>query len=166
MRLDSLTPFVIAAAALAPLAACGSSGGSDDGSTDHVDCATEKTPNGDRPDDFVVGLSKQGDKGLLSFKMLGFDPAPPSISFNDWQVEITAVATVAPMSNASLDVYPFMPKHGHGAGVDPVVTAMPTAGEYDLDQINLHMPGIWEVTITATTDAGTDSAVFRACLPN
>jgi hypothetical protein len=161
MRLTSLCTALASLAVMAPLAACGSSG--DDGYEDHVDCSLPEYKNAD---EFVVGLNHQGDMGLLNFKILGTDPAPPSLLINSWQLELTSVASVAPMSNASLDVYPYMPKHGHGAGIDVEVSAMPTAGDYQLDEINLHMPGMWEVTVTADTDAGTDSTVFRACIPN
>ncbi|CAN5835207.1 hypothetical protein BH11MYX2_BH11MYX2_06080 [soil metagenome] len=160
MRFASLFAVVCS---LAPLVACGNSGSGDDGADDVVDCTTAEYAN---HDEFVVGLNHTGDMGLLNFKLLSAAPAAPALGYNAWQVEITSAATVAPMSNATLDVYPYMPKHGHGAGVDVEVMAMPTAGDYNLDPINLHMPGLWEVTITADTDAGTDSAVFRPCIPN
>ena len=144
--------------ALTLFAAC-SGGGEDYPET--YNCVQETSD-----DDLLIGFSKNGEEGLLNFKLVNVSQAPPARGFNTWDIEISTVASVAPVENATLDVYPFMPAHGHGAGIEVEVTPMPTAGQYELEPINLHMPGVWEVTITAESDAGTDIAVFRPCIPN
>lgn len=152
MRLFALALLVPA------VAACS---GHDEKYPETFNCAQETSD-----DDFAIGISKPGENGLLSFKLVDFAPSPPARMLNAWTVEIATMSAVAPVENATLDVFPFMPAHGHGAGVEVEVTSMPTAGQYQLDDINLHMPGVWEVTITAESSAGTDLAVFRPCIPN
>jgi hypothetical protein len=44
---------------------------------------------------------------------------------------------------------------------------MPAAGQYTLSPINMWMPGLWEITISATAgDTVDDSVVFRFCIPS
>lgn len=156
--------FVVVSAALVPLFTACFGGGSDNGDDDGdltYNCEQETSD-----DEFLIGMSKTGENGLLSFKLVDFTPAPPARLLNAWTLEVATIAGVAPVENATLDVYPFMPAHGHGAGREVVISPMADAGQYALEEINLHMPGIWEVTITAESNAGTDSVVFRPCIPN
>ena len=39
-------------------------------------------------------------------------------------------------------------------------------GQYELAPVNLWMPGLWETTISASSATGTDSVVFRFCIPS
>jgi hypothetical protein len=47
-----------------------------------------------------------------------------------------------------------------------VVTELPAPGQYQLSPVNLWMPGLWEITISAISGATTDSAVYRFCIPS
>lgn len=142
---------------LAPLAACGSD--TPDDEVVNCDLETDK-------DEFVVGLTKAGEQGVFDFSLLSFTPAPPAAGENAWSLEVmSSGATAAPVTGAVMDVIPFMPKHQHGPGEDPVI-APGVDGTYDVSKINLWMPGIWEVTIEATSGGQTDQAVFRTCIPS
>lgn len=136
---------------------------SDDGPADDTsyNCAAET-----RDDDFVLGLTKPGDSGQLSFKLITADPAPPARGDNSWILELdTMAAPAAPVTGATMSVTPFMPDHSHGSGKTVIVTPMTEAGQYKLEPVNLWMPGLWEVTITVS-GAQPDRAVFRFCLPS
>jgi hypothetical protein len=144
------------------LAAC--SGGEMHGDDEPVNCATET-----RDDVFVVGLAKMGTGGALEFKLMSANPAPPARDDNTWQLQLSSVTggTVgAPVPGATLTVTPFMPDHQHGSGKAVVVEPMTEAGHYNLTPINLWMPGLWETTISASSASGSDSAVFRFCIPS
>lgn len=155
MRLVALS---LASLVLAPLVACGSDAPDDE----VVNCDLETTT-----DDFVVGLTKSGDQGIFEFSLMSFTPAPPSAGENAWNLKVMSTgASAAPVIDAVMDVIPFMPKHQHGPGEDPVIAPATNAGEYDVSKINLWMPGIWEVTIEATSGGRTDQAVFRTCIPS
>ena len=152
--------FVSLAAALA---ACGSSGGGPD-AADNVDCSTVTGT-----DTFVVGLEHQGAAGLMDFKMMSADPAPPARNDNMWVVQIDAMSSGvvgAPMDNLNLTVTPFMPAHQHGSPKPVVVTPTGNPGEYQLYPVFLWMPGVWQTTIQATDSTGStsDSAVYTFCI--
>lgn len=148
----------ILAVALAT-AAC--SGGHGDNHPEEYDCVMET-----RDDEFVMGLTKNGASGQLSFKLVSSDPAPPSRGDNTWILELsTMAAPVTPVSGAAMSVTPFMPDHEHGSGEDVIVTPMPSAGQYKLEPVNLWMPGLWEVTMQVS-GAQSDRVVFKFCLPS
>jgi YtkA-like len=137
-----------------------SCGGDDDhGDEDPIDCATET-----RADNIVSGLEKTGSRGALTFRLMSTSPAPPKRPDNNWLVHIESGG--APVDGATIGVRLYMPDHEHGTGVKPMISAAGTPGDYKLDQLNLWMPGLWEVTVEATPAGGAkDSAVFRVCIP-
>jgi hypothetical protein len=160
-----MRPFFIPVLVLATGACSDDGGGHDDDGTSY-NCAAET-----RADEFVIGLAKPGELGVYDFKLLSSDPAPPSRGDNTWTVELnTMAAPAAPVSGATLRATPFMPDHAHGSGKTVIVTPMTAAGQYQLEPVNLWMPGLWEVTIQAeaTSGGGTqrDRVVFRFCLPS
>ncbi|HTL32815.1 MAG TPA: FixH family protein [Kofleriaceae bacterium] len=140
------------------LAACGG----DDGTTDEVDC-TKVTG----ADTFTVGLDKVGTSGAMDFKLMNATPAPPARGDNTWTVQISTMASGvvgAPIDGAMLQVTPFMPAHQHGSPIQVQITPGTTAGEYNLEPVNLWMPGVWETTIRATSSTTTDTAVYKFCI--
>ena len=97
------------------------------------------------------------------------NPAPPARDDNTWVLQLSSMSggTVgAPVSGATVTVTPFMPDHQHGSGKTVVVEPMTEAGQYELAPVNLWMPGLWETTISASSATGTDSVVFRFCIPS
>ena len=129
----------------------------DDGS---YNCAAETTD-----DEFVVGLTKAGERGMLDFVLLSADPAPPARGDNTWLLELRTRPAAAPVEGATIEAAPFMPSHQHGSAKPVVVEPMPQAGQYQLSPVNMWMPGVWETTIDVTAAGGSDRAVFRFCLP-
>jgi len=121
-----------------------------------------------RGDTYVVGLEHPGASGLLDFKLMSANPAPPGRNFNTWVIQINSMAggvVGAPATGASMIVTPFMPDHQHGAGAYSVqVEAMPDAGQYKLSQINTWMPGYWEITIDAQVGSVHDTVVYKFCI--
>lgn len=117
-----------------------------------------------RGEAFVVGITKTGKDNRLTFALMEATPAPPSRGDNTWLVDISQAG--APVIGAVVTVKPFMPDHRHGSAIDTLVTPDPDVpGRYQLAPVNLWMPGIWEVTISATPAGGTkDLAVFSFCI--
>ena len=153
-RLAVLAPLL-----LASTAACGGEHDHPADASESVNCALETTA-----DEFVIGLQRTGDAGVLAFQLVSLAPAPPARGDNDWVMAITATGG-APITDATIYATPFMPKHQHGTPIDVAITALPIAGQYALSPVNLWMPGLWETTIEVSSPAGTDSVVFRACIP-
>lgn len=145
------------------LAACGSGGGGPD-ATEVVDCSTIQGT-----DTFVVGLEHQGASGALDFKMMSADPAPPGRGDNTWIVQINSMASGVvgnPVDGATFHVTPFMPSHQHGTPIEVKIMPAGMPGQYTLAPVNLWMPGVWETTISVSSGATTDSAVYKFCIPS
>jgi hypothetical protein len=150
--------FVLAL--VSSLAACADDGGNDPAP---VDCVKETSD-----DELTIGFSKPGDNGLYTFAITSVSPAPPARFLNEWTLSIMSTASpAAPLpATETLAMTPYMPAHGHGAGVDVEISPMPTAGEFKFSSINLHMPGIWDVTIEIDPGADNyDKVVLKPCIP-
>lgn len=140
------------------LVACaGNEGNGDD--DEAVNCALET-----RDDEFAAGMQKTGNGGTLDFSLMSATPAPPVRGDNAWIMQVHAGDT--PIDGADMTVSPFMPDHGHPAAKTVIIEPTGNAGEYELNPINLWMPGLWEVTIDAKSAGGDDVVVFRFCIPS
>ncbi len=150
----------VALLALVLLPACGG----DDSSVDLPDagynCALD-----DRDEEFLAGMEKTGAMGT-TFRLVSSTPAPPEINDNVWQVELED-ATGAPLAAATVKVISFMPDHNHISPAIAVITEDP-AGTYELDPVNMFMPGVWEITVQATPEGASqamrDEATFVFCV--
>src|SRR5689334_5818118 len=144
------------------VAACGS-GASPPDADEALACMTSG-----RGDTYVAGLEHAGHAGLLDFKLISADPAPPARNLNTWVIQVNAMSAGvvgAPAAGATMTVTPYMPDHQHGAGAYiPQIEAMPTAGQYKITEINTWMPGYWEITIDAQAGAVHDSVVYKFCI--
>ena len=124
-----------------------------------VNCAKEMA------DEYTVGLEKLGT--VLDVKLMSALPAPPIGGDNEWIIQISTVSAAAPVTGATIDVTPFMNKpQAHGTPVKVIVTPMPSAGEYKLSPVNLWMPGVWETRIEMSSSSGSDSVVYKFCIPS
>lgn len=84
---------------------------------------------------------------------------PPSRGQQSVQLVITDAATGAPKTGLDLVMTPWMPAMGHGASVTPSVTEK-SPGTYVVDDVDLFMPGTWELRTTiaaASQSKGTDT---------
>ena len=145
-------------------AACGSGGGAAPDAP--FDCSQVTGV-----DTFVVGLDHPGQSGLLDFKMMSADPAPPARDDNTWVILVSSMSSGVvgnPVTGASITAVPYMPAHQHGSPKEVIVTpSTSNPGQYTLSPVNMWMPGVWETTITATSGTTTtDSTVFKFCIPN
>ena len=137
------------------LVAPGCAGDDDDGGDGtEVNCATE-----DRDDDFVAGMSKEGD--VFTFRLMDAIPAPPDKGDNTWTIRVEDGGEGVP--GLALDVALNMPDHGHGTPVGVEITDEGD-GNYTADPLNMWMPGLWDATISADDGAADDSVTFSFCV--
>jgi hypothetical protein len=117
---------------------------------------------------FTPGLLVKGKSGALQAKLLTIDPTRVSKGDNTWSLQLlTGDGTDKPVDGATLTVKPFMPDHGHGSAIVPLVTPAGSEGKYAITRLNLFMPGLWQITINAAvpgTPAVTDSIVYTFCV--
>jgi hypothetical protein len=112
---------------------------------------------------YTENLRKPGKSGHFTFVLVRANPAPPARDDNTWTLQVLD-GSGNPVTNATFpSIKPFMPKHGHGASVAPVVTAN-ADGTYTIGQLNLFMAGLWQVTIDAQSGTTTDSVVYSFCI--
>jgi hypothetical protein len=78
------------------------------------------------------------------------DLNPPTVG------ETVVAVTTDPPADA-LDVWPWMPNHGHGTSVEPTVEQL-ELGVHEASW-EYGMPGLWEVTFTLSGEAGEDELV-------
>jgi hypothetical protein len=119
-----------------------------------------------RVDTYTAKLTKPGENGLLGFELTESDPAPPAKGANTWTLTITDADGNA--MSGTLAVELFMPDHGHGTSVPPVVSFDAASGTYTVKPVYLFMPGVWRITLDYYADpAGgkpVDAASFYFCV--
>ncbi len=133
------------------------SGAAGAGGSNVVGCATDT-----RGMTYAANMELASKEGRLKLVLVSSDPAPPTKGNNNWVLKVTDAAG-APVSGATLDVKPFMPDHGHGTSIVPTITAAGDA--FKIDNVNLFMAGLWQVTITVSAGSSSDFAVFAFCIP-
>jgi hypothetical protein len=89
-------------------------------------------------------------------------PSPPARGTNTWTIKVTDAQGNA-IPGATVTAKPFMPDHGHGSSVQPVVTAN-ADGTFGVTPLYLFMPGLWQVTFTVKTASSSDDVVFSFCI--
>ena len=90
--------------------------------------------------------------------------AQPSRGVNSLRLVVTKIADGSPAQGLDVDIVPWMPAMGHGASVKPTVQAGAEPGVYTVSNVNLFMPGLWEIRATiggATSDHATAQFEIR-----
>lgn len=130
--MEARLPTVIVACALAVLTA--SCSGSSSGDTGPV--ATE------------AASTVTSDSGSYRISVHSAPDAVPTRGVNTLQMVVTRISDGAPAAGLQLDVVPWMPAMGHGASVKPTVSAEAQPGVFTVTNVNLFMPGLWEIRTT------------------
>ena len=115
---------------------------------------------------FTPGLEQHGKAGLLEAKLLTIEPLRVSKGDNAWKLQLLDAAG-KPVDGATLTLKPFMPDHGHGSAIVPLVTPTGSDGQYAVTRLNLFMPGLWQITVNAEVPGSpvvTDAIVFSFCV--
>jgi hypothetical protein len=146
----------------------GSSGAGADGDT--IGCDS----GGEPFDPFMSGITKKGVDGAYMFVLTAADPAPPAEpGYNTWTVKVLD-ASGKPVTGATLSLptqdslwsqlyNPYMPRHGHGDSLVPMVTSNGD-GTFTL-RMHFFMAGVWDVFVEAKDGTTVDGAKFAFCLP-
>jgi hypothetical protein len=112
---------------------------------------------------YTPSLTKKGDNGSLRFVLDTAQPAPPARGTNMWFVRVLDT-NGASLNDATIDdVQAFMPDHGHNAPAIPIVTPQPD-GTLSITPLKLFMPGLWQITIQASTATANDLVTFSFCV--
>ena len=90
---------------------------------------------------FQIGW--EGTSNVARLTVVGATPEEPTRGLNSWQMMLSDLEGNA-LSGCELALTPFMPEHDHGVATTPEVTEG-EAGQYQIDQIELIMPGLWDM---------------------
>ena len=82
---------------------------------------------------------------------------------HSWVLHV-ANAEGEPVTGAQIEVDGGMPAHNHGLPTRPRITREIGDGDYQLDGVRFHMGGYWEIVVSVTTDAGTETIVIPLTL--
>ena len=149
--------LAVAAAGLVACSAAAPAAG-DAGASGTITCVPESGPY--QVDTYSADMKRTGENGILSFELVRSDPAPPALGNNTFVVKISR-ADGSPFTG-DLYIDPrsgvFMPLHGHGASVLPVVTFDPASGTSTLTPMDLFMPGLWRITLQGDEAAASSEA--------
>lgn len=128
------------------------------------DMATSNCAVDTRGEEYVPNMSKTGPAGF-QFKLRNALPAPPDRNLNEWSLEIKNSANQNVPKDHSIELSPYMPDHQHGSITSPIVE-VDELGIYNISNIDLFMPGFWEITVTIldTEKAKLDSVRFNFCI--
>jgi hypothetical protein len=131
--------FAVVAGVAAVLAGCGGSGSSDTGPVASEAASTVTTESGA----YRVAVHSAPD-------------AAPTRGVNTLQMVVTRASDGTAVTGLELDVVPWMPAMGHGASVKPTVHAEATPGVFTVTNVNLFMPGLWEIRTTISGGPASD----------
>ena len=82
---------------------------------------------------------------------------------HSWVLHVETVEG-EPVTGAEIEVDGGMPAHNHGLPTRPRITHEIGDGDYQLDGVRFHMGGYWEIVVSVTTDAGTETIVIPLTL--
>lgn len=151
----------LAALGLGVAPGLGGCGGSSAGDAGNIDAGYILTcQNDSRVTPYANGLTATALDQQLVVTFLSADPDPPAANLNAWAVKI-ADGSGKPLPSLPLTVKLFMPDMYHGAN-SPWVDGG-AGGSYQISEINLFMPGIWQITFQVDADGG-DSAQVDFCI--
>jgi hypothetical protein len=88
------------------------------------------------------------DAGSYRIAVHSAPDAVPTRGNNSLRLVVTRASDGAVVSGLALDVVPWMPAMGHGASVKPTVAPGVEPGTYTVSNVNLFMPGLWEIRTT------------------
>ena len=71
-------------------------------------------------------------------------------TIHSWEVVLTDENGA--VSGATLDIVGGMPEHNHGMPTQPQITEEVTPGRYLLEGVRFHMPGLWRLTASISTE--------------
>lgn len=132
--------FALVAGLSAVSTACGGSGSADTGPVASEAASTVTT-----------------ESGTYRVAVHSAPEAAPTRGVNTLQMVVTRASDGAAATGLELDVVPWMPAMGHGASVKPTVHAEAAPGVFTVTNVNLFMPGLWEIRTSINGSGGSAS---------
>jgi hypothetical protein len=102
---------------------------------------------------FVAGplITVNSQSGQLKIDVRT-SPQPPERGTNDVELTITGAADGLARDGLALGIKPWMPAMGHGSSIVPII-APKMNGKYLVSNVDLFMPGLWQLRLTISGQA-------------
>jgi hypothetical protein len=135
--------------------------GPHDGNSHDVHNASDTAETSSLPtDEYVAGLDKESVSGLYKIELILSDPIPKYTDVYTWSLRLLDMED-NPVEDALIVAEPTMPDHKHGTYPKfTTATAMETFGQYQLGEMDLFMPGVWQIDIRITVGDGPEDQVL------
>jgi len=111
---------------------------------------------------FGFALQQNTTEQGLYFASLDFAGAQVKVGNNSMKLFVGDRRTKAPLKQKlDIEIVPWMPAHEHGTSTLPIIKEL-GKGEYSVEQVNLSMPGLWEIYVRINRGKkDEDTAVFN-----
>ena len=112
-------------------------------------------------DEYVAGLEKESTNGQYKMQLKLSDPIPKYTDLYTWTV-VLLDPDGNPVTDAEIVAEPTMPDHKHGT-LPKYTSGVPQdePGEYQLVEMDLFMPGVWQIDIVISVgDAPEDQVLY------
>lgn len=96
----------------------------------------------------AAAASVTSESGSYRVSVHSAPDAAPTRGVNTLRIVVTRTSDGAPAEGLDLEVVPWMPAMGHGASVRPSVSGDTQPGIFTVTNVNLFMPGLWELRTT------------------
>ena len=110
------------------------------------------------PDEYVAGVERVTDNGLFLVTLVRSTPTPKFTGDYTWLVTVEDAACGTP-TDVHVKAEPTMPQHGHGTTPEFTEATLNEANEFTLTDMDLFMPGVWQIEISVETGDGTEDTV-------
>lgn len=110
------------------------------------------------PDAYLSGVQKVTDQGRFLVELVRSTPPPKFTGDFTWELTVQDTACVQ-VDHLEVKAEPTMPQHGHGTTPEFTEATRDEANTFTLTDMDLFMPGIWQVEITVTAADGTTDTV-------
>lgn len=84
---------------------------------------------------------------LLQLQAYTAPSQPPTRGLSTVSLEISDATSGQPQDGLTINAVPWMPAHGHGTSIKPVVAAK-GGGVYEISKVNMFMGGKWDLRLT------------------
>lgn len=108
-------------------------------------------------DSYSASIHKKSEKGSYSVTIV-IGGGGLTVGNNSMDIIVHDMAGSS-VSGADVTLTPWMPEHGHGVSVEPVITER-GGGLYSIDNVLANMAGRWEFIIGITSDGVEDTVLI------
>jgi hypothetical protein len=110
-----------------------------------------------------LSRTRKTDGGLFVATLAPASGAVRQGELQSWMLTLKT-PNGAPVENAAIDISGGMPQHNHGLPTSPQMADYLGQGHYRIDGVKFTMSGWWQLHLSISAAAGSDTVVFNIVL--